>query len=139
VALMPVCSELVSPKVRLTLRTAIEDPNEKVQTAAIRATCDSIDTELLDDLVSLALHAKSETTRSLAIGGAVRLTRQEDAPGLSKERRAAALKELLAIARRPEEKRRVLSGCSRRGFARRAANRPHSSQCSIPGRPRRSE
>jgi hypothetical protein len=82
VALMPVCSELVSPKVRLTLRTAIEDTNDKVRTAAIRATCESIDTELLDDLVSLALHARDETTRGLAIDGAVRLTQQEDAPGL---------------------------------------------------------
>jgi HEAT repeat protein len=109
-ALMPVCSELVSPKVRLTLRTAIEDPNDKVQTAAIRAACETIDTELLDDLVSLALHAKDETTRGLAISGAVRLTRQEDAPGLSNEHRVTALKELLAIGKRPEDKRRVLSG-----------------------------
>jgi HEAT repeat protein len=110
VALMPVCSELVSPKVRLTLRTAIEDTNDKVRTAAIRATCESIDTELLDDLVSLALHARDETTRGLAIDGAVRLTQQEDAPGLSNERRVTALKALLAIGKRPEEKRRVLSG-----------------------------
>jgi hypothetical protein len=86
------------------------DPNEHVREAAIRATSESIDPELLDDLVGLARHAKDETTRSLAINGAVRLTRQEDATRLSNERRVTALNDLLIIARRPEQKRQVLSG-----------------------------
>lgn len=109
-ALMPVCSELTSPKVRLTLRTAIEDPDDKVSLAAKRALCETIDPELLDDLIALARHTKDESIRSQAIAGGVRLTEMDDSFKMPNDRRVAALKEFLVIAARPEQKRRVLSG-----------------------------
>lgn len=109
-ALIPVCSELVSPKVRLTLRTAIEDTDDKVRLAATRALCETIDPDLLDDLIAEARHTKDESVRSQAIAGGVRLTEMDDAFRMSNDRRVAALKEFLIIATRPEQKRRVLSG-----------------------------
>jgi HEAT repeat protein len=109
-ALMPVCSDLVSPQVRLTLRTAIEDSDEHVRAAATHALCETADPDLLDDLVALARHTKDENVRSQAIAGGVRLTGQDESLKLSNGRRVAVLKELLIIADRPEQKRRVLSG-----------------------------
>ncbi|HEV2390865.1 MAG TPA: HEAT repeat domain-containing protein [Verrucomicrobiae bacterium] len=109
IALMPVCSGLASPNVRLALRTAMQDPEPQVRAAATRALCDTVDPELLDDLVTVATTTREQNFRTLAIGGAVRLT--EDQRGaISVGRRVVVLKTLMAAAGQPEQKRLVLAG-----------------------------
>jgi HEAT repeat protein len=109
VALLPVCSSLPDPKIRAALRLALQDSNALVRQAAIRAACDTIDVELLDDLVTLAVQNHEQNFRTLAIAAAVRLTIDEKAQ-LTNGQRVAALRELLASADHPEQKRLVFSG-----------------------------
>ncbi|HYG35547.1 MAG TPA: HEAT repeat domain-containing protein [Clostridia bacterium] len=109
-ALLPVCSGLVDPQVRVALRTAIQDPDPQVQSAAIRTLCDTTDVELLEDLVGVAQRAKEDNIRTLATAGGVRLATQEESGNISTGQRVAALRALLSVAARVEDKRMVLAG-----------------------------
>jgi HEAT repeat protein len=109
-ALLPICGGLVDPQLRATLRIALHDQDSQVHAAAVRAICDTIDPELLEDLLQLARLTKEDSVRTLAIDGGVRLVTQEDSVKLPADRRVAALKVLLACAGRPEQKRKVLAG-----------------------------
>ena len=110
IALLPLCSGLAVPEVRVALRTALTDPDPQIKTAALRALCDTVDPELLDDLVSLAHATKNDTFRSLAIAGAVRVATQEEGVRISREQQIAVLKSLLETATTPSQKRMVLAG-----------------------------
>jgi HEAT repeat protein len=109
-ALLPICSGLVDPKVREALRGALHEKDAQVQTAAVRALCDTTDAELLPDLLELARPPREDSVRTLAISGGVRLITQEDTVKLTPQQRVAALKSLLACATGPDQKRRVLAG-----------------------------
>lgn len=109
-ALLPICSELVSPVLRVALRRALEDSNPRIVDAAFRAMCNSIDTGLLDDLVYAAHVTTNQTAHGLAIAGAVRMTGETEPERLNDQRRVAVLSDLLQTAKTPEEKRRILSG-----------------------------
>jgi HEAT repeat protein len=109
-ALLPVCSGLAFPDVRLAMRAAIEDNDQQVHSAAVRALCDTVDPELLEDLVNVARVEKQENLRTLAFGGCVRLATQEETVKISRERQVTALKSLLQGASTPEQKRMVLAG-----------------------------
>jgi len=110
VALLPICSGLLDQAVRGAVRNALHDQNQQVQTAGVRALCDTVDGELLPDLLQLARTAPDDSVRSLAISGAVRVTTQEDGVKLTPKQRVAALKALLGCATNPEQKRKVLAG-----------------------------
>jgi len=110
VALLPVCSGLVNPDIRSAMRSALKDSDPGVRTAATRALCESVDPEVLGDVVNLAAATSDEKVRILAIGGGVRLVSQEESTKLSSPQRIAALKSLLAVANQPEQKRMVLAG-----------------------------
>jgi HEAT repeat protein len=109
-ALLPVCSGLADPKVRDTLRQNMQNNDRQVNAAAVRALCDTIDGELLQDLLQLACKTQDDSIRSLAIGGAVRLSTQEETVKLPSQQRVVALKSLLACSAGPDQKRKVLAG-----------------------------
>jgi HEAT repeat protein len=111
-ALLPICSGLVSPDARLALRTALQDPNPQVKTAALHALCDTIDPDLLDDLVTLARTTKEENFRNMAIAGGVRVATQEEGVKISREQQVTVLKALLESAASPSQKKMVLAGLS---------------------------
>jgi len=73
--------------------------------------CDTRDPGLLPDLLVLARTSSEITLRALALGGYVRLVR-DDASGFSAARRAELLKPVAELASRPEDKRLVLSALS---------------------------
>ncbi|MGA2863809.1 MAG: HEAT repeat domain-containing protein [Verrucomicrobiota bacterium] len=110
IALLPVCSALADPQVRAALRAALDDSNPQVRTAALRALCDTLDAELLPDLVKAASQTPEAPLRSLAIGACVRLTTQEETIKLPDSQRLGALKTILAARLTPDQKRRVLAG-----------------------------
>jgi HEAT repeat protein len=110
IALLPICSGLVDPEVRAALRAGLQDKDPRVQTAATRAACDTIDAELLPDLLQLARSTTEESVRTLAVGGSVRLVTQEDTVKLTTAQKATSLKTLLACASTPDQKRKVLAG-----------------------------
>jgi HEAT repeat protein len=110
IALLPVCSGLNDIKARAVLRTALHDQHQQVQAAAVRALSDTSDTELLADLVQLAATSQEESSRTLAIDGAVRLVGQDEAGKLEPRVRVATLSSLLRAATMPEQKRKVLAG-----------------------------
>jgi HEAT repeat protein len=109
-ALLSVCGGLTDAKVRAALRTAIQDPDPQVRSAAIRALCETPDAELVPDVLELAHSTQDESIRSLAIFGAVRLLTQEEGVKLPVGQRVEALKSLLSFATNPEQKRKVLAG-----------------------------
>jgi len=110
VALLPICSGLVSPAVQVALRLGESSGDPEVRMAACRALCDTVDPDLLPDVIALARDSKEENLRSLAITGGVRLASREETTQLSREQRVTALKALLGAVRNPEQKRVVLSG-----------------------------
>jgi HEAT repeat protein len=110
IALLPACSSLVNPDVRVAIRSGVTDRDPQVQAVGVATLCDTMDPDLLDDLVSLARHTKDEKFRNDAITAGVRLATQEESIKISKGQRVAVLKALLDAAARPEEKRLVLAG-----------------------------
>ena len=109
-ALLPICSGLALPEVRVALRTAATDLDPEVKTAALRALCDTVDPELLDDLVNLARGTKDENLRTLAIAGSVRVATQEEGVRIPPDRQVVVLRAVLEAATNPAQKRMVLAG-----------------------------
>jgi len=109
-ALLSVCSGLPDPDIRTSLRAALADPAPQIRAAAIHALCDTSDPELLPNLVKVACSAPEDNFRTLAIGGCVRLTTQEEAAKLPNEQRLNAFKAILATNLSPQQKKQVLSG-----------------------------
>src|SRR5262249_23368503 len=110
--LLPICSGLASPDARLALRTALQDSNPQVKTAALHALCDTVDPDLLEDLVTLARATKDENFRNLAIAAGVRVATQEEGVKISREQQVTVLKALMESAASPAQKRMVLAGLS---------------------------
>jgi HEAT repeat protein len=109
-ALLSISSSLAEPQVRAALRAAVGDPNPVVRTAAIRALCDTIDPELLPDVLRVARTDTDETLRALAIGGCRRLTSLEDGSKLSTKERLDVLQQMHHLRLNAEQKRVVLAG-----------------------------
>jgi hypothetical protein len=110
IALFPVCSTLNDPQIRAALREGVEDPDPAVRAAAIRALCDSTDSEVLPDVLKLARETQEENYRTLAIRAAVRLTTQEDSAKFTDPQRLETMRTILALTLTDAQKRIVLSG-----------------------------
>src|SRR5207247_682431 len=110
IALLPVCSSLIDPQLRVAVRAAAADSDAQVRAAAVRALCDSRDAELLPDLVKIASGAPEENFRALATAGCVRLTSQEEGSKLAVAARLAPLKTILASSPTIAQKRMLLAG-----------------------------
>jgi len=110
IALLPVCGEVVDEQLRLVLRQALADADARVRTAAAEALSETLDPELLPDLLKLAREAATDDLRSLAVRGSVRLMTQEEAVKFPNAQRIEAFKNLLADPLDAAEKRIVLTG-----------------------------
>ena len=110
IALLPVCSGSIDPRIREGLRAAVADADPQVRAAAIRALCDTSDLELLPDLLKLACEAPEANLRTLAIRACVRLTTQEETIKLSVKEQVEPLKTILATTLSADQKRLVLAG-----------------------------
>jgi HEAT repeat protein len=110
IALLPVCSGVVSPEARIALRSTLQDPEPRVRTAAIRAMCDAVDTDYLLDLVHVSHTVPDEQLRTLAVAGCVRLAGPDESSKLTPARRVDAFRGLLARSLLPEQSRLVLAG-----------------------------
>jgi HEAT repeat protein len=110
IALLPVCSGLIDPGLRTSLRAAVAAQDPPVRAAAIRALCDTSDPELLPDVVKIACGAPEENFRSLAIRACVRLTTQEETIKLPVKDQIEPLKAILATTLTADQKRVVLAG-----------------------------
>jgi HEAT repeat protein len=110
VALLPVCSGLVDPKVCAALRAAIASEEPQIHAAAVRTLCDTCDPELRPDVLKIACEAPEENLRTLAIRACVRLTTQEETIKLPLKEQIEILNKLLATKLTPDQKRAVLAG-----------------------------
>ena len=110
IALLPVCGGLVDEQLRRMLRQSLTDADARVRAAAAQALSDTLDPELLPDLLKLAHDAATEDLRAVAVRGSVRLMTQEETVKLSNAQRIEAFKNLLASPLDVAEKRIVLSG-----------------------------
>jgi HEAT repeat protein len=110
VALLGLCGGLKDPQIRDALRSSVRDSNPQVRAAAIRAMCDTTDSDLLQDLLTIARTDTDEKLRTLAIGACVRLLTQEETVKIPNAARVEALKGILASPLDVPQKRLVLSG-----------------------------
>ena len=110
IALLPVCSSLVDPRIRTALRAAVNSSEPQIHVAAIRALCDTTDPELLPDVLKIACDVPEENLRTLGIRSCVRLTTQEETIKLPVKQQLDTLQALLAKPLKPEQKRVVLAG-----------------------------
>ncbi len=110
IALLPVCSGLVDPSICTAFRAAVAARDPAVHAAAVRALCDTLDAELVPDVLKIACEAPEANFRILATRACVRLTTQEETIKLPVEERIAPFKAILAVALSDEQKRLVLSG-----------------------------
>ena len=110
IALFPVCSGLIDPRIRAGLRAAVAASDPPVRAAAIRALCDTCDPELLPDVLKIACGAPEENFRTLAIRACVRLTTQEETIKLPVKEKIEPLKAILATTLSADQKRLVLAG-----------------------------
>ncbi len=110
VALFPVCSGLIDPRVRAAFRSAVTSGDSRIREAAIRAVCDTIDPELLPDVLKIACTAPEANFRVLATRACVRLTTQEESIKLSVKDKVEPLKAILATTPGADQKRLVLAG-----------------------------
>ena len=111
IALLPVCSGLIDPKVRTALRAAARRPGRRRSAPPPSARCATRATpELLPDVLKIACEAPEENLRTLAIRACVRLTTQEETIKLPVKEQIEPLKAILATPLSADQKRLVLAG-----------------------------
>jgi len=109
-ALLQATTALEDARLRAALRSALSDPVLNLREAAVLALCDAHDPELLPDLLNLAQQGADQTQQVKAIRGYLRLATDMDTVQLSIAQRVKALREILPLILRPEEKWLMLSG-----------------------------
>jgi HEAT repeat protein len=94
------------PKSLAAVQAATKDGDAQVQDTALRVLCDWPTPDAAPLLAELSKSGSTRTVKILAIRGLARLVPQQDAPDAQK---VGTLREAMAQAERPEEKRLVLS------------------------------
>ncbi len=108
IALLKVSSLLADTRIRTALRASRKDPDPRIRAAADRSLCATRDPEMLPDLLELARNTQDTELSSLALSGYVNLTADEDID-LPTEKRADLIARVFDLAKRPEQKRLLLS------------------------------
>lgn len=106
VSLLTVLSRLGGDPALAAVRGALAGEGE-VRTAAVRALAEWPDAGPMADLLSVAKHDPEKSSRILALRGYIRMV---GIAGASREERANAYREALALATRPDEQKLVLAG-----------------------------
>lgn len=110
-SLLGLLSRLGGGKALDVVRNSLEDENEEVRDAAIRALCDWPDAQPRQLLLDLAKAAPKETHRILALRGYVRMVGL--AESLSAREALGMYESAMETARRPDGKKLVLAGVAR--------------------------
>jgi HEAT repeat protein len=105
-ALVGILRSAGGPVALKTVRSAVEDADEKVSDAALRAMCDWPTPDAMPDLAELAKADKNATIRVLALRGYVRLAAQQAA---TPDKIVESLKVAMGLAGRDDEKRLILA------------------------------
>jgi len=111
-ALFPVAALFAEPRLRASLRAAVEGPDERIRAAAWRAICTSRDVEFVPDLLAGMRQTKESGLRLAQAEGLVRLV-TEGGASVGGVRALDSIEEAWRLARTPEEKRAILSGAGR--------------------------
>lgn len=104
-ALMRVLVSVGGAKALDVVRDATKDTSAEVKDAALRLLCEWPTAEALPDLERLARTSADAKVKILALRGTIRLIPQQN---VLAEKKLASLKEAMALAERPEEKKLVL-------------------------------
>lgn len=108
IALLQAGAFFVDAHLRDALRAALQDTNDLVRAAAVRALGDSRDVQLMPGLLELAKTSTVPELRARALAGYVRLVGEDDV-NFPVERRVQMLQSAYDLAARAEEKRLILS------------------------------
>lgn len=111
-SLLRVCALFVAAPFQGAFRSALNDPDERIRSAAARALCATRDPGLLPDLLAVTRQTADARLRSMTLEGVVRLATDEG-EGLSAAQRTEALSAAFELATRVEDKRQVLAGLGR--------------------------
>ena len=103
--LLQALGRLGGDKALAAVRAALDDPNEEVRKAAIRALASWPDPSPMSDLIAIAKSDPKPVNQVLALQGYLGLVDVPDRPAGEKVK---LCQEALAVARRPDEKKRVL-------------------------------
>ena len=106
-SLLRVLGRIGGEKGLAAVRAATKDADEAVKDAAIRSMADWPDAGPVEDLIAIAKSDAKTTHQVLALRGYVRLTGVGEQPNAEKVK---MYKEAMEAAKRPDEKKMVLSG-----------------------------
>ena len=104
-ALLRVLSVTGGPEALRAIRSAVNDSNVEVRSAAIRALCVWKTTDVAPDLLSLAKQSPNRSHKTAALRSYIGLARDES---LSTEKKLAMCREAAALVQRNEEKKLLL-------------------------------
>ncbi len=105
-ALIRVLGKVPSRKALDAVRAALKDADARIQNAAVRALSDWPGKAVAPDLLAIARGGRNQTQQVLALRGYVRLVKEQRLNGAEK---VAMYKDAMAVARRPDEKKMILS------------------------------
>jgi len=109
-SLLGVLSDIGNAKAFQAVRGALAEKDAEVRDAAVRALADWPDGRALPALLGVCTRTENPTHRVLALRGGVRLLGLGDTPAAE---RLAAYRELMAVAKRREDRQLVLAGLGR--------------------------
>jgi len=104
-ALLAVLGSIGGPSALKAVRAAVEDPNDEVHAAAVRALVGWGTVDVTPDLLALAETSRTPSLKIAALRGYISLARQE---GLSTETKLAMARKAAALAQRNEERQLLL-------------------------------
>ena len=105
-ALIRVLGKAPSRKALDAVRGALKAPDMKIQDAAVRALSEWPSRDVAPDLLAIAKSGQNQTQQVLALRGYVRLVKEQR---LNNAEKVAMYKDALAAAKRPDEKKMILS------------------------------
>lgn len=105
-ALIRVLGKAPSRKALDAVRGALQDADTKIQDAAVRALSEWPGRDVAPDLLAIARSGQNQTQQVLALRGYVRLVKEQK---LKNAEKVAMYKDALAAAKRPDEKKMILS------------------------------
>ena len=109
-ALLRILNKLGGDQALQAVRTTCRDTDATVRETALRVLCDWPDTSALGDLLGLSQNAENRTFRILALRGYIRLVGLDTK---SPAQKLAAIREVLPLIERKEEKQLLLANLAR--------------------------
>jgi len=109
--LMKILGNIPNEKSLVVLRNSLNDEDEEIKAASIRALSEWPNAQPLNDLIDIAEHSENRLHRALALRGAVRLIGLDEAR--SNQQNTELFKIVMELASNTNEKKMILSALSR--------------------------